>query len=152
VSAVDEVTLVDDFLEHYGVKGMKWGQTRSRAQIDASPHDSFDVVAVKEAKTKIQQHRSTDVLSNRELQTVVTRMNLEQQYSRLVNEGKSGGMHPLVKKQLDAGRSAVVSLGVRHAEDKISDFIAKKNPAAGIIIKSLVEAKRSAEGGKKKNK
>lgn len=139
---------VNDVLEHYGVKGMKWGKVRTRAQIDS---DSADVAAVKEAKAKIGTNRTTDVLSNKELQNVVTRMNLEQQYKRLNSESKAG-TNPIVKKQLDAGKKAVASMAIRFGEDKIADFIAKKNPAAGIVLKTLLEGKRAAAGeGKKKN-
>lgn len=138
--------VVGDFLEHYGVKGMKWGQVRTRAQIDS---DSADVAAVKEAKTKIKSNRTTDVLSNKELQNVVTRMNLEQQYNRLTNEGKKRS--PLVQKQLDDGKAAVFKMAMQYGEDKITDHIARKNPAAGIILKTLLEAKRGNQSKKKGN-
>lgn len=150
MSVVSEEEVVTDFLEHYGVKGMKWGRVRTRAQIDA---DSADVALVKEAKAKISSNRTTDVLSNKELQNVVTRMNLESQYKRLINEDKSGGLPPEVKKQLDAGRSAAMSMAQRYGENKIADFVAKKNPAAGVILKTLLEKKRANEDqGKKKKK
>lgn len=147
MSVVDEVGFVDEFLVHYGVKGMKWGQVRSRAQIDS---DSHDVVEVKAAKEKISSNRTTNVLSNKELQTVVTRMNLESQYNRLVSEGTKKKRDPYVQKQLDNGKEAVFSIAQRYGEDKIANFIAKKNPAAGIVLKTLLEAKRSREGGNKK--
>lgn len=72
--------VAEDTLAHYGIKGMKWGVSRTRQQIDA---DSADVTRVKEARGKIKANRTTDVLSNKELQDVVTRLNLEQQYTRL---------------------------------------------------------------------
>jgi hypothetical protein len=140
VSVLDEVHFVGDVLEHYGVKGMKWGKVRTRAQIDA---DSADVAAVKDAKSKISANRTTDVLSNKELQTVVTRMNLESQYNRLVTEGKAKSVHPHVQKQLDAGKTAVFSMVQRYGEDKAMNYIASKNPAAGAVLRVLVEKKRS---------
>jgi hypothetical protein len=79
--------VVDDILAHYGIKGMKWGVNRTREQIDS---DSPDVKNVKEAKAKIKTNRTTDVLSNKELQSVVTRMNLEQQYDRLTTGNANG--------------------------------------------------------------
>jgi hypothetical protein len=77
---------IDDFLAHYGVKGMRWGVRRgsgvgsagSRARPGAHP----DAVRAKEAKTKVKKG-STDALSTQELQALVTRMNLERQYSTL---------------------------------------------------------------------
>lgn len=69
-----------DEIKQYGIKGMKWGVNRSREQIDA---DSEDVTNVKAARAKIKANRTTDVLTNKELQQVVTRLNLEQQYTNL---------------------------------------------------------------------
>lgn len=75
-------TTVEDVLEHYGIKGMKWGVRRTRAQIDA---DSADTTAKKAVQERIKTNRgSTDPLSNQELQTFITRVQLEQQYSTLV--------------------------------------------------------------------
>lgn len=87
---------VDDFFAHYGIKGMTWGKRRSREQIDA---DSSDVTQVKNAKSKIATNRTTDVLSNRDLQAVVTRMNLERQYAQLTARPPSKGK-AFVKKML----------------------------------------------------
>lgn len=57
-----------DFLKHFGVKGMKWGVTKARST----------------GRTK----KSTDIskLSDSELQARVKRLNLERQYSDLVNK------------------------------------------------------------------
>lgn len=80
-----------DYLEHFGVKGMKWGVVKKKASGAVSKlagsgeptHPAAsDVVKVKALRKKVKSS-STDALSNEELQAVVNRMNLEQQYSRL---------------------------------------------------------------------
>jgi|SRR5262245_15864714 len=88
---------VDEFLAHYGVKGMHWGVRRNRPSGGGSsnpstatkpkpkPRQSADATAAKKLKEK-SKHGGADSLSNKELQTLVTRMNLEKQYSKL-NEG-----------------------------------------------------------------
>lgn len=43
-------TDVDDFLMHYGVKGMKWGVTRSQASLDRAAGRAEKKAAKKEAK------------------------------------------------------------------------------------------------------
>ena len=58
----------EEFLEHFGVKGMKWGVRRSGKS--------------KGSSSKSQSNPIKD-LDDKELQRLVTRMNLEQQYSRL---------------------------------------------------------------------
>lgn len=91
-----------DFLEHYGIKGMKWGQSRTREQIDAGVQKVKKTVAEREELKKSDKSRpvsddaqkksealrvarnaNLDRLSNKELQHLVTRMNLEKQYEGL---------------------------------------------------------------------
>ena len=76
--------VIDGTLTHYGIKGMKWGVRRTRKQIDA---DSSDTKAAKEVKAKISRNKgSTNPLTNQELQSLNTRMNLEQNYKQLVSK------------------------------------------------------------------
>lgn len=75
---------VEGVLEHYGIKGMRWGVRRTRAQLDA---DSADAAKKKELQKVIRKNRgSTNPLSNQELQSLVTRLNLEQQYTTLTTK------------------------------------------------------------------
>lgn len=82
----------DNFLEHYGVKGMQWGKRRAdRAEKKAKEkHDrsSEDARAASAAKDKLKKS-SVDSLSNKELQSLVQRMNLEQQLSGLQERTKT---------------------------------------------------------------
>lgn len=97
---------VENFLEHFGVKGMRWGIRKE----DAIPAGEVRVTQKKpgarvttagghgvpahpdaiKAATSRQKAKSssTDSLSNKELQELVTRLNLEQQYSRLATSQK----------------------------------------------------------------
>lgn len=63
--------LADDFLMHYGVKGMKWGKRKSSAGSD-------DNAAVSPLRKK-KAHE----LSNEELKKLNERMQLEQNYKKL---------------------------------------------------------------------
>lgn len=71
---------VNELLEHHGVRGMKWGISRNRAQLDAA---SADFKTTAGHRSTIKDAGGTHVLSNNELQTIITRLNLEQQYGRL---------------------------------------------------------------------
>jgi 2'-5' RNA ligase len=83
-----DIELVNDILVHHGVKGMKWGVRRSSTSTSSDP-DSDDVAAVKASKAKISKNRGkTDSLSNKDLQELVNRMNLEQQYSKIKKDSK----------------------------------------------------------------
>lgn len=135
-------------ISHYGIRGMKWGVVRSRKQID---DDSEDVVRVKGAKEKIKANRTTNVLSNKELQDVVTRMNLEQQYSRLISEGNKN--KSVQQQMLETGRKMATDFVIEKGKDRVADMVAAKNPIAGAIIKEAFEAQReAAQQGKKKKK
>lgn len=112
---------VDAFLEHHGIKGMKWGVHRSRqpekvrvttkrgARVKAKggtgQKPSDDAIKVAIAKQKARKS-STDALSNKELKLLVERMNMEQQYSKLTakpSRVKTG--HDKVKSILSAGQT-----------------------------------------------
>ena len=85
-------------LVHVGVKGMKWGVRKDRTatpvtttakpggkvKAKGGKYQPAAADAVEKAATLQKARKSTtDSLSTQELQTLVNRMNLEQQYSRL---------------------------------------------------------------------
>lgn len=101
----------DDFLEHYGVKGMKWGVRRTPEQLgraraarkarkaeakaqkkaDQSRAPSKDAV---EAATyrRVAKNAGTSSLSNQELDALLKRMKLETRYvEALGDDRKSAG-------------------------------------------------------------
>lgn len=98
-----------DFFEHFGVKGMHWGrrkadsvpagkvtvdQKKPGAKVQAAGGKGFTAHpdAVKAAAAKqVAKNSSTDALSTQELQHLVSRMNLEQQYSKLSSGQTSAG-------------------------------------------------------------
>lgn len=81
-----------DFLEHYGVKGQKWGVRKRRNE--SARKKSFG--GSKKRKT---QENPLKNISDRELQQIVNRMNMEQQYARLTTPKQSSN----IKKILAAG-------------------------------------------------
>lgn len=116
---------MNDSFMHYGVKGMKWGVTRS--QEGSRDSDSADVAAVKSSKAKISKNNGkTDSLSNKDLQDVVTRMNLEQQYSKLQKE----------KKPLGKGLKKVDEIIKRSKTlNEVVNFV--NSPAGKVIRKAI---------------
>ena len=86
-------------LEHYGTKGMKWGVRKKRDSGSGSsggsskpkPTMSADAKRVSKIKTKVKT-KGRDSLSNDEMQDLVKRMNLEQQYSNLNPSKAKKGM------------------------------------------------------------
>lgn len=90
-------------LAHYGIPGMRWGKRKggdSSSSSNSAPKGpvSADAANAKKHGTKAKIS-GTDALSNKELQDVVTRMNLEQQYSKLNTKTTNTGKD-MVKKIL----------------------------------------------------
>ena len=76
----------EDYLEHYGVKGMKWGKRRARS----SGSDSGDSKPARSKKTKPVK-ADVKQMSDKELRDKINRMQMEQQYAKLTGtkEGRS---------------------------------------------------------------
>lgn len=97
--------VVDDILEHHGVKGMKWGIRKgvgSPSAVTVAPKGKKKLTAkggeghpahkdAVVAKTLGQQAKKSghQSLSNEELQKYATRLNLEQNVKRLEQQNKS---------------------------------------------------------------
>jgi hypothetical protein len=82
----------EEFLEHHGVKGMRWGFRKGSGGVSTARKrtpTSDDFKKAQAAKAKIgtsktgKSAKKTAPLSNEELQSLVKRMNLEKQYSEL---------------------------------------------------------------------
>lgn len=79
----------EDFLAHYGVKGMRWGVRKDRRAKSGAAKPAYKGAS----RGKAPGTRSYDVkkLNNRELKKVVERMKLEQEYARLNSPKKKKG-------------------------------------------------------------
>lgn len=77
---------LEDYLEHFGVKGMRWGVRRDRGK------DGRVEGPVSDDAARAQQLRTTaktsgpQALSNKDLQDLNQRLNLEQNYNKLTTE------------------------------------------------------------------
>jgi hypothetical protein len=104
--------MLDNFLEHYGVKGMKWGIRKDRK-------GSGKKTAEQTAKT----------LTNKELKKRVDRMNLEKQYSSLSKKAeaasKSKGKKIVDEVLADFGGRVVKDL-TKSGADVTAKYITKK--------------------------
>ncbi len=129
-----------DFLAHYGVKGMKWGRRKTRpdeaarkatfsrksksGKVKAAPSDDAQRVGNIHASVKV--NKSTRQLSNKELQDAITRMNLEQQYSRM-----TGGLDKTRRQKAAAFVSELINGTVKNtvqtvAKDQVKDVMEKQ--------------------------
>lgn len=111
---------VNAFLEHYGRRGMKWGQRifsrgGSKSSLSSSESSSTDHSKNEELSDSQKAHaisvkaRTSGVasLSNGEMQVLISRMNLERQYSQLVHQpSRLERGREFANRQLKVGKTA----------------------------------------------
>lgn len=100
------MTAVQEFIEHYGVKGMKWGRRKGRSS-------STDSESSTSTKPKAKD------LSDEDLRKAVSRMQLERQYNDLTNA-----------KSKNAGAEFVKSIGMTVAKTAITGLATQQVNAA----------------------
>jgi hypothetical protein len=117
---MDVKKVVEDILEHHGVKGMRWGVRKDGSTSSTTTSTSKTRRAAKDitvtqrpgkfvrtkggtkqiadndairvaAARQLAKRSTTDSLSTKQLQEAVTRMNLEQQYSQLAKKADRRG-------------------------------------------------------------
>lgn len=150
----------DQFLAHYGVKGMKWGVRRTQSQLSRAAakrkenRDPNTPEGAERARRKAAlQNRRT--ISDADLDRLVKRLETEKKLKNLVEDDLSGGQKAAkmilsdtgkqVARQVLAGVAvAAVSVAVANKFGDTSEGMAK-NTAVGI-------AKLVKTGGKEKSK
>ena len=72
----------DDFLQHYGVLGMKWGHRKARSNVSSNkkPKSTKNTTT---SKPKPKPKQTQRELSDEELRAVINRMRLEREYADL---------------------------------------------------------------------
>ena len=104
---------LDDFLEHYGVKGMKWGVRKSRKQRrrearlrrleEKSAKKKINASEDAKAVAKLRKKKVSE-LSNAELKLVAERLNLETKLNK-VNQSFIDSGHSKLKKAVSVGET-----------------------------------------------
>ena len=135
VDAEQGKEFVDDFIEHYGVKGMRWGVRRTDAQLaragakksgdDDSGSKSKKVVG----KTKTSG-KSASQMSDKELKRVVDRINTEQQYARLTAPppGKAAAVSKFFAGiAVNAARTNLQTIANAQGAKLVGDLMATKS-------------------------
>lgn len=130
------VAIGEAFLAHYGVKGMKWGVQKSGSSGGGRPSGSEDHRNAVAAEKKIET-KGTQALSNKELQILIQRKNLERQYHNMQVNGKDtmDRGNDTVKKFLKYGKTY----------NEVQDFL--KTPAGKRVKQGFKFARMAAKVG-----
>lgn len=156
--------LTDDGLAHFGIKGMKWG-VRRREGPDGTVANGPDAAG---PDTRSEDAKVADAarvkpisqLSNQELQILISRMNLEQQYSKLTAAPpppKDPPPGPPSKAQKLAGfaQSLAVKVGAaqadrvvgRYADVFVEDLLSKSSNKAFREVADRLAPKKKGKAG-----
>jgi ABC-type bacteriocin/lantibiotic exporter with double-glycine peptidase domain len=95
----------DEFLQHWGIPGMKWGRRKAKNATPIKPHNDYSV-ADKIRKKDIRE------MSNEELKTLTARIQLEKQYKEAS------------KKQVSRGKQFVQSFVENFARQTLNTVLA----------------------------
>ena len=154
--------LVDNFLEHYGVKGMRWGVRRSnpsggstktvakklatnpavKTTPKPAPKTEVKTVAKPKAEAEVPHGpKKASEMSTEELQKIIQRINLERQYNDLVFKPMTDGQRTnrakakaFAEKVLKkAGEKAVQKVADKAADKLIESIIGKA--ASKVVVK-----------------
>jgi len=118
-----------DFLKHYGVKGMKWGVRKAEQRQRIAENVSDDARSTAALRVKAKE-LTVSSLSNDEIRTAVTRIKLEQEYSRLTYE----------PSKIQKGAKVVKTLlGVANTTNQVVTLA--KSPAAQVVKDQLAKQK-----------
>lgn len=86
-------SMVDEFIEHYGVKGMKWGKRKSR-----------------DSSSRTRYSKAPSKLSDSELAKRITRMETEKKYNQLNRKDVSEGRKFVNEVLTGAGRRVATTV------------------------------------------
>lgn len=105
----------EDFLAHYGVKGMKWGRKKGTPSADAAKSTAVRTTAKKAGVKSV---------SNKDLQEAINRMRLEQDFKRLSVNEKS----PVTRWV----SSTLLEVGKREVQAQVAKKVAKTVVKGGV--------------------
>lgn len=128
-----------DYLEHHGIKGMKWGVRKkeetngnSRRKKKKSLADRFRALRKKRIKTIVKKKRSINDMSDDELRQRLSRLRMEREYKDL-----NAYLNPKKKSLIKQLISGIADQSVKKISEKAGDRI------ANVIFKSKKNSTRT---------
>ena len=150
---------VDDFLAHFGVKGMRWGVRKDRSAggggnagsgskkksggstsaakpATKTASKAKTVTATPEIK-KSKHSQAAKAMSDEELKSLLSRMQMEKQYAQLMSEREQASQTAFTKFATNNGKA----LGTKINERLLNEGA---TVIAGLIVKGITKAATKA--------
>lgn len=144
----DSIDAALDFLEHHGVKGMKWGVRRPATSTGKKPNRPSAPKGKPKEKPRESSKPDHRTMTNEEMQRVVNRINLESQYKRATTPSTFSSK---AKEMLmTAGKQAVQSK-MNDITKNVADIALRStlNAAIGQEMTTAIIGKKKRESDKK---
>ena len=117
---------VDDFLTHYGVLGMKWGRRKSSGSGSTGTTAKPAGNKSEDYKTaKGLQRKKLSDMSNKEIETLTKRLQLETSYRRLTAPTKSKGKQFVETALSNVGKKVASEFNKQFIEPRIEQLMTK---------------------------
>ena len=142
------MTQHNNYLAHYGVKGMRWGVRKSRSSSTSKKKGSLINITVNrniktpssKASKVSGKKKSAKEMTDDELRKVINRMNMEKQYKQLT------------AKELSPGRKFVQDVISNAAKETAKKYVSKgMDKAVDSLLKEAkteFSKKKKSSGGK----
>lgn len=93
-------------IAHHGIKGMKWGVRRTKAQLERAANRKADRQRKKQMRQDVKNRR---LLSDEELNAKIRRLEMEKKLRTLTDEEINRGRKAVVEVLEDGGKQAAKS-------------------------------------------
>lgn len=105
----------DDFIRHYGVKGMKWGVRRKKGGVETAKKTQSKSVAARKAEA--------ESMSDDELRSKINRLRMEKDYLDLTAPTVTKGKNEVQKIILNNAKQELSKAAGRQSAKLIKDAV-----------------------------
>ena len=116
----------EDFLTHYGILGMKWGVRKAGGSSSSKSSNRN--------KSTGTQKKSVENMSDDELRTAISRIQMEKQYKSLTAKETSAGKKFASEVLSSAGKQVATAYTAKLMTQKLDSIMSAKSKKAGEAV------------------
>lgn len=124
----------NDYIAHWGIKGMKWGIRRYQ-----NADGTLTEAGKKRRASKEEKKSKVSKMSDSELQQRLSRLRMEAEYKRLLAEQKPKRSGRFKKIMGDIGEQAVKSLATKGIEKIVKKVFREPDPRTKLDVKDVTK-------------